>query len=99
MEDRGTWKSNDRSGGGGTWRGSPSHNFIKQFWEWASPWIQILGFIILVAFTVGGKSEKFDAQAATLLSHDQRLAVLEARSNEVNGKLDMMINWFGIHKK
>lgn len=71
-------------------------NFIRQLWEWATPWGQIIGFVVMCAFVIGGKSEKFDAQAATLALHDQRITSLEATSNVVNGKLDVIINGLGI---
>ena len=87
-------------------RREADRNFFKAFWEWATPWGQILIFVITCAFVIGDKSSKYDAYAATLAEHattlavyDRRLTNLENSSIQTNQMVKDMVYYFKVPHK
>lgn len=76
----------------------PLFCFCKRFFTDLTPWkiLQLAGFFLLAAFTIGTYFSRFTAQAETIQQHEQRLTTLETHYDKMDQKLDDMIYYFKI---
>lgn len=75
-------------------------NFVKKFYEWGTPWIQAISFIVFCSFIVGQNYSKFQANAATIENHESRLTILELHNGRIEQKIDDMISFWRVpHRK
>lgn len=79
------------------------NNPLHKFYDWATPWLQALGFVIMCSFVVGTNYNKWGAQAhdmesvkQDLANHSQRIAALEIGNARIEQKIDDIMWHFGI---
>jgi len=60
----------------------------KKIYDRATPYLQVIGFIVLCGFTVGIYFTKYQAYADTLANHEDRLTKVENEFIQINQKLD-----------
>lgn len=72
----------------------------KKLWDMGTPWIQIVGFIVMSGFVGGIYFSKYQAYADTLAIHSSELAeqgrkisALENNYAVINQKLDDIKNY------
>lgn len=85
------------------YRRKSDDNPIRQFWDWATPWLQVSGFVIMCSFIIGTNYSKFEAQAmdiatnkTELQQHNSRLMALEMSNSRIDQKLDDIIRFWNI---
>lgn len=81
-------------------------HWCRELYELATPWVQVIGFIILCAFTVGTSWAKFNTLEATtqklVTATDENrthIGQLEANYGRIDQKLTDITDFFGIQKK
>lgn len=79
--------------------------WCRELWDAATPWVQIIGFIILCAFTVGTSWAKFNTLESTTQSlvditdkSRDRIGVLENQYGRIDQKLDDISDYLGVRK-
>lgn len=76
---------------------------IRKFYDWATPWLQLIGFVVMCSFVVGTNYNKFEVQERDMeaikqdvATHSMRLTTLEIGNARLETKIDDIMYHFGI---
>lgn len=71
----------------------------KRLWDLGTPWVQVIGWFLVMGAIGGGLLTTIRSSAATLDIHEKRLTEVEQNYSVINQKLDDMIFYLHIPQK